>query len=190
MPTGGGAEAMANDLQPAVSLFGRNPDSNPLLSFSLYTAAQSETIERVGRKIISICSTWDREVRDFQEAYDFFWLWVLGAYEILRTMDHNSRSFSPEFRLKVNSLKQELAIIRVPFAKQRLTGRKELPVYAQLSVISTDGGLVFEVQGARIVSGELISKVIYFLCSVRFEDMNVQPLSIEKPNCGNEPDAP
>lgn len=53
------------------------------------------------------------------------WLWTLGAYEVIRTISQAKECFSDSFIEKVNSLKKQLAIVRMPNAKMEEQGKKK-----------------------------------------------------------------
>ena len=55
---------------------------------------------------------------DFNLAYGRIWLWILGAYEVVRTMCQARICFSEEYLAKLTTFKTAMADIRIPFAKQ------------------------------------------------------------------------
>jgi len=55
------------------------------------------------------------------------WLWILGGYEIVRTMVQAEKCFSPEALNRLRSLKKSLAIARMPASKMEKQG-KRVPV--------------------------------------------------------------
>ena len=70
--------------------------------------------------------------------YAKFWLWVLGAYEVVRTMCEAEQCFSAGVRDQLRDLKQRLTLLRIPFAKQELPGKK-IPVNAEPSPCTMGG---------------------------------------------------
>ncbi len=56
------------------------------------------------------------------DASFLMWLWTLGAYEIVRTISQAKKCFNPEFIKKINRLKQELAVVRMPNSKMEKKG--------------------------------------------------------------------
>ena len=58
------------------------------------------------------------------KAYWQIWLWVLGAYEFSRTLCDFENIYGENFKKEINDLKQELAYLRMPFAKQEYRGKK------------------------------------------------------------------
>ena len=125
-------------------------DENPLLVFSCYTHGQKEILDELGAEIVAlldngILAREDGRVvvdgRFFKQAYGKFWLWVLGAYEMVRTMDQAKSCFTQSLAGEINQLKKQLSLLRMPFAKQELAGKrqgKRQPVGAEPSVAGVD----------------------------------------------------
>ena len=116
----------------------------PLVKFSFYTKIQSKIIIRLGDEIIGLSNKAfiENNAIDgscFKEIYGKFWLWVIGAYEIIRTMcDPLKKSVWVEKKFReLNSYKLKLAEIRMPFAKQVLRGTNN-PIYGENSVHGFD----------------------------------------------------
>jgi hypothetical protein len=59
----------------------------PLVIFSVYTTIQVDIINGIGNEILSDLDKIACEGRvSSTRLYGQFWLWVLGAYEVVRTM--------------------------------------------------------------------------------------------------------
>ncbi len=144
---------------------------SPLIGFSVYTDIHSRTIRRLGQEILAcleagigpdsstgkgaVCSG---EV--INRGYGQCWLWVLGAYEVVRTMCQAERCFTPRVRAELKGLKRRLAVLRMPFAKQELPG-KTVPVRAEPSIFGIGDSppdLRFEVKGKVVSVRELIGE--------------------------------
>ena len=54
--------------------------------------------------------------------YGQFWLWVVGAFEVVRTMAGAKACFSQRVKDELGPLKKTLAFLRMPFAKQEYPG--------------------------------------------------------------------
>jgi hypothetical protein len=117
---------------------------HPLIQFSLYTDSQAQILLDLGEKIIRLLDEGlikpnivDRPAR---EAYGQFWLWVLGAWEVIRTMDEPEHRdcFAEPIFTEIGKMKKTLHRIRIPFAKQELAGRKGKHVYSELSMYTFD----------------------------------------------------
>jgi hypothetical protein len=91
-------------------------------------------------------------------ADELFWFWVLGAYEVLRTINQHKKCFTATGAIVINNMKKKLAVIRVPFAKQELRGTDksisgELSIYGFGSDLNT---LLYEIQGQAFDAVALI----------------------------------
>ncbi|MEW8071669.1 MAG: hypothetical protein AB2788_21940 [Candidatus Thiodiazotropha endolucinida] len=136
---------------------------NPLLSFSIYTSGQANYLIALGIDLIKEMRSWKNEViYDFNNTYYRYWLWVLGAYEIIRTMDENNECFVETMQVPIKELKIYLAKIRIPFAKQEIRGKKQR-VYGELSVTGIDQDMFFEIEGQRYSATDAITR---FKCMI------------------------
>lgn len=140
-------------------------NENPLILFSIYTQTQVKVVVELGKELKLLTRNWESgQIKDFPYAYGRFWLWILGAYEVLRTMDQHTKCFCDCKRVDINLMKKRLNKIRVPFAKQELPGNSK-NIYAELSVLSFSNGMVFEIQGVKYTSNEIIEETISLLSS-------------------------
>jgi hypothetical protein len=149
---------------------------NPLLAFSLYTAAQLQSLRRIQSEIDAALEQPESGFPDLMKAYDFFWFWTLGAYEVVRTMDENRSCFSPQLAARTEALKLRLAGIRMPFAKQQLANRpalgKRRPIRGENSVVGWgEKSLVFKIDGETFDSRSLVSEVAEFFAGIKREDV-------------------
>jgi len=143
----------------------------PLLKFSAYTHLQSEALQRKGQ---NICALLDSVLEDdspiawqnVQEVYDEFWFWVLGAYEVFRTMSDTKtgakRCFSEEFLKKVVTTKKTLHPLRIAFAKQEIANSYQTIIYGEASIKTLDRSkrdLHFEVRNKMYSVKKLIGQV-------------------------------
>lgn len=159
-------------------------NKNPLIVFSVYTDIQSRTIQRLGHEILTcleggivpdngtgqgtVCGG---EV--ISRGYGQLWLWVIGAYEVVRTMCQAEQCFSPRVRDELKALKQRLAVIRMPFAKQELPG-KSVPVRGEPSIYGVGDSppdLRFEIEGQVISVRELIGEFARVFESITSADV-------------------
>lgn len=121
-------------------------DENPLMAFSCYTHCQKEILDELAAEIVGllengIVTREDGQVvvdaRFFKQVYGKFWLWVLGAYEMVRTMEQAKSCFTESFALEIKQLKKRFSLLRMPFAKQELAGKSQ-PVGCEPSVTGVD----------------------------------------------------
>ncbi|WP_172328335.1 hypothetical protein [Mangrovicoccus sp. HB161399] len=148
--------------------------ARPLNLFSLYTAQQAEYLALVGTEISELSSSWgDGALIDGEELVrctGLFWLWVLGAYEVLRTMDQNAECFATGLQQRIKAEKQIIAQIRMPFAKQELN-RRGGPVYAELSVTGFEKGPYYDIGGERFRLPEVIGRFLDLMNSIGPENI-------------------
>ena len=102
---------------------------NPLLAFSFYAHMQAEITRRLGRDVLATLDTAiapsaeegaaaTGDATAINHAYGQFWLWVLAAYEVVRTMSQARGCFSEPIAQRLVDLKRHIAGLRIPFAKQ------------------------------------------------------------------------
>ena len=116
-------------------------DENPLIAFSPFTHGQVEILRDLATRLFAEL---DRTIgagqvdgQGFQRCYAMFWLWVLGAYEVTRTMSQARSCFSEQLASRITEFKKRIAKLRMPFAKQEYAGRKQ-PIGAEPSVSGID----------------------------------------------------
>jgi hypothetical protein len=99
-------------------------NEHPLVLFSVYTDIQTDSLLRIGTEIIESMKKFSpTKAEDYTpKTYGLFWLWILGAYEVIRVMNANSDCFNKKTQAKLEDLKEKLAKIRIPFAKQERRG--------------------------------------------------------------------
>jgi hypothetical protein len=149
---------------------------HPLLLFSFATQSQVTAVHELGNEILGLIKqskTGGRSLDDtkIMRAYNLFWFWVLGAYEVLRTMDQHKKCFTSTIANEINSLKKKLAVVRVPFAKQELRGTGE-PISGELSIYGFGSDLhtlLFQIQGKSYDAVDLIRDVMQFFHGINRE---------------------
>lgn len=157
-------------------LFLDHVERNPLTKFSFHTQVQVDILLRFGNEINEITDIYEesRVIEDFNRCYGKFWLWVLGAYEVIRTMDQNKECFSDDLKIKIRYLKIYLATLRMPFAKLELAGKRDSIITSELSVIGFKKGMCFEIDGKSYSSGNVIEKFSEFIQSIRPDQVLVE----------------
>ncbi|MFL5329827.1 MAG: hypothetical protein ACJ8C4_13030 [Gemmataceae bacterium] len=159
-------------------------NKNPMSTFSVYTDIQSRAVRSLAHEILACFES--GIVSDdgtgkgtvcggdvINRGYGQFWLWVLGAYEIVRTMDQAKQCFSPRVAGELNVLKRRLAVIRMPFAKQELPG-KSLPVRGEPSIYGigdSPSDLRFNVEGQVISARDLIGEFLRVMGGITRADI-------------------
>lgn len=104
-------------------------EREPLMAFSFYLSGRNNVLLLLSDEIIDnldngfSISPINAEFID--KASTSMWFWTLGAYEVIRTISQAKNCFSTEFIEKINTLKKELAIVRMPSAKMEEQGKKK-----------------------------------------------------------------
>jgi hypothetical protein len=101
---------------------------DPLAAFSNYLSGRvnvlcsfaDEIIENLDTGFSGQCVDDGRVTR----AESLMWFWLLGAYEVVRTMHQAKECFSDRLVQDLSGLKKTLATVRVPAAKMEKPGRK------------------------------------------------------------------
>ncbi len=165
----------------------RFANDNPLATFSIYTQAQYDALERTRDQLRSYCPLVGADgivsAAAFREYYDLFWLWTLGAYEVLRTMAAHPGCFSGEAFSRILSLKMQAANLRVPFAKQELRGQKRGAAnrfYSENSIKGVENGLTFVINDQHIESEQFMDEVLRGMRAIQPEDI-VKEMPINRP---------
>jgi hypothetical protein len=103
-------------------------EREPLIAFSHYLSGRvnvlcsfaDEIVENLDEGFSGECVDGGRVER----AESLMWFWLLGAYEVVRTMDQAKGCFSETLVQELSSLKKTLATIRMPAAKMEKPGKK------------------------------------------------------------------
>jgi hypothetical protein len=146
---------------------------HPIILFSINTHSQVTAVQELGNEILSLIKqskTGDRslDASKIMHAYNLFWFWVLGVYEVLRTMDQHKKCFTETVAIEINKLKKKLAVVRMPFAKQELRGTGE-PISSELSIYGFGSDLetlLFQIQGKSYDAVALIRDVMDFFYGI------------------------
>jgi hypothetical protein len=143
-------------------------EKSPLLAFSFATAGQASYLIELGVDLCSVMSEWTDEISNINDVYYKYWLWLLGAYEIVRTMDENKACFAEGRHDDIKALKIHLAEMRIPFAKQQLRGNSN-PATKELSVCVIDNDIGFEIKGRIFSAVDTIEMFKEFVLSIQLE---------------------
>jgi hypothetical protein len=169
--------------QPTV-LIERMLDENPLVGFSVYSDIQSKAVQSLGLDVLKCLETGitvlpgeDSNVQcDGQvlnRASGLFWLWILGAYEVVRTMDGARQCFSARVAGQLTDLKAKLKLLRIPFAKQELAGQK-IPIGGEAAIAGirhAPPDLLYQVNGEVISAWAMIEEFRMVLTGIRRSDV-------------------
>jgi len=150
----------------------------PMMLFSGATASQVTAVQELGNEILCLIKQSKLEERSLdsakiKHAYNLFWFWVLGAYEVLRTMDQHKKCFTATVRIEISELKKKLAAVRVPFAKQEMPGKHREPISSSdLSIYGFGSDLdtiLYQIQGKSYDAVALIRNVMQFFHGINRE---------------------
>ena len=89
-------------------------------------------------------------------------------------MNEYQDCFSDELQLKINSFKARISVLRIPFAKQQLQGRKNKIISNENSVYSTDlarRDMSFQVDGTLLSIREMIAEFDVFISYMADKDV-------------------
>lgn len=155
----------------------------PLTLFSPYTQMQFTALCNMRDVIIlkidgSFLSEPDADIvishHEYSTAYEYFWFWILGAYEMVRTMVEKSTRFDESVLSKLKVLKKDLSAIRMPFAKQQLEGKKRIPITVESSIYGMrkmTKDFSFLISGREISMKETMQNFVDIISSIRPENI-------------------
>ena len=127
---------------------------DPLIKFSVYTHIQIKQLEEVSNEILQL---FDSQKSIY--AYGKFWLWVLGAFAVIRTMYQARSCFDIKTQKDLCSLKNQLSKIRVPFEKQEYEWKKHKPINSEASIAGlgdNQNDMIFIINDSSISARNLI----------------------------------
>ncbi len=118
-------------------------EREPLLAFSFYLSG----------RVLVLCDLADEIVANLDQGFSaetinggvigradtLMWFWLLGAYEVVRTMHQAKQCFSERLSADLQDLKKHLARARMPAAKMEKPGRRA-PVTSHRSPSGWDYG--------------------------------------------------
>jgi hypothetical protein len=155
-----------------------NPDFDkyfaPLYDFSAYTGLQVEILNRTESDIIDMLENMYKDANTINNVYSLFWLWTLGAYEVVRTMTQAKSSFSATVHEKLLNYKRKISKIRIPFAKQEYQGKKGRPISNEASISGMDtakGDMFFRVEGTEYSVRSLMEEFRTLMSSIKRSDI-------------------
>lgn len=154
-------------------------EANPLVRFSVYTHIQAAFLRERGQEILRLmdrASVGGATPSLTQTVYPEFWLWVFGAYEVVRTMSIGQGCFSPSLTVRLVDLKKQLTPLRMVLAKQERAGHQgNIDADGSIAGFGLENkDLVFLLDGKqprRLSARELIRTVEELFAGIRLEDV-------------------
>ena len=103
-------------------------EREPLIAFSHYLSGRVNVLCSFGDEIIeNLDNGFSGQCVDggrVERAESLMWFWLLGAYEVVRTMHQAKACFSERLVQELSGLKKTLATARMPAAKMEKPGRR------------------------------------------------------------------
>ncbi len=148
----------------------------PLFAFSFDTGMQVARLARMETRLTNIARTWvktpdGRIIHDHDDYVDFFWFWLLGAYEVTRVMKQHQECFHSSLRPMIVDVNVKLAKLRIPMAKQELRGKSGSLVNPEVSAGRVRVGMIYEFDGDEFDSQLLVGEIGLFLGGITFDDI-------------------
>lgn len=151
----------------------------PMIRFSAYSHLQAQAACELAEEILDHLDQlvqWEGSavrLSTLVKVQNRFWFWVLGTYEIVRTMSQYRECFSDSLASQILEFKRDLAVVRVPFAKQegRGSGRPISTELAVHSIVFDPRDVLYEIDGKQISTRQLTSRFIAFFKGIRAEDV-------------------
>jgi hypothetical protein len=116
-------------------------ERDPLMSFSHYLSGRVHVLLALADEILEHLDQGFSEAHvdggRVERAESLMWLWMLGAYEVVRTMCQAKACFSDNTFNELARLKKALSLVRMPAAKMEKSGKNE-PVTSNRSPAGWD----------------------------------------------------
>lgn len=100
----------------------------PLAKYSFYAHGRVQLLMEVRGEILKELDLTFQDLKvlrfeNLRRAESLSWLWVLGAYEVVRTMEQAERCFSLRAQHSLRRMKRQLKAVRMPSAKMEQPGQ-------------------------------------------------------------------
>jgi len=116
-------------------------ERDPICAFSFYLSGRIAVLSDFADEILENLELgFNPEVIDsarIARAESLMWLWLLGAYEVVRTMHQAKQCFSDRVLAELGQLKKQLSVVRMPAAKMEKAGQK-VPITSNRSPCGWD----------------------------------------------------
>ena len=153
-------------------------ERDPLVAFSHYLAGRVHVLLALADEIIDNLDQGfagpSIDVGRVARAESLMWLWLLGAYEVVRTMCQSKACFTQHTLDELIKLKKTLAAVRMPAAKMEKSGIKT-PVTSDrspcgLNVESRDL-LMNDPDSQDVFARELLTELDRVFSSIKLSDV-------------------
>ncbi len=116
-------------------------ERDPLMAFSHYLCGRVNVLFSVADEVVeNLDRGFSSQPIDFariERWESLMWLWILGAYEVVRTMCQAKSCFTQRAYDELNQLKKALSVVRMPAAKMEKP-RTNIPVNSNRSPAGVD----------------------------------------------------
>lgn len=133
---------------PFLEYLDQQARATPLVAFSYYLSGRIDGLLRMGDEIVEELDRFQKSTTDgdvdllaLARAEFLLWLWILGAYEMVRTMCQAKDCFSERVADELTPLKKRFENARIPAAKlerPREKRREERPVESRRNPAAWD----------------------------------------------------
>lgn len=156
-------------------------ERNPLAAFAPLTDLQVKSLGDVASVIVqklddSFLGGSNVHGKHLNETYALLWLWVLGVYEVLRTMAQAKNCFVQDLAEKIDIEKRCFAKLRMPLAKHEFVNRGgPSGLYGLLSGIDTsEKDVSFSFNDEKFSARGMISRFSSFFAELRLEQITAR----------------
>jgi hypothetical protein len=156
-------------------------EKNPLLAFSPLTHLQVAALLALGDEIkdlisASVTGTSTVDGTTLNQAYARLWLWVLGAYDVLRTMSQAKACFTDDVAAQLIEEKRYLARLRMPLSKQEFAGVKAPSGLAGLlcGVDTSAKDVSFTIGNEVYSANSVIARFAALISSIKLSDIKAR----------------
>jgi hypothetical protein len=116
-----------------------------------------------------------KSATDINQSRGDFWLWVLGAYELIRTLKQHRRAFSTAAVQRFLDMHDRLLHLRIPFAKLEFARTEAQPIAQEAIVCDSidikSKDYVYLIRGRRYAIRGLIDEFENCMSQLRIEDV-------------------
>jgi len=153
-------------------------ERDPLIAFSHYLCGRVHVLLAIADEITeNLDSGFSEQVIDggqVERAESLMWLWMLGAYEVVRTMCQAKACFTKQALDELSQLKKRLSLVRMPAAKMEKPGLK-IPVNSNRSPAGWDVSrrdlLVNDPESTNIYARDLLEEFDRVFSSIKASDI-------------------
>lgn len=153
-------------------------ERDPLIAFSHFLSGRVQVLFAISDEVIeNLDGGFSKQAIDYGRiirAESLMWLWILGAYEVVRTMCQANACFNQQVLDELIQLKKLLSVVRMPAAKMEKSGVKT-PVTSNRSPAGLDllrrDLIVGDPESTDIFARDLLAKFNRVFSSIKATDI-------------------